>query len=184
MSTEKTSVLNVEAQTEKAGQAFKLFVNSQKENISDFINTIIAEDGTPSDAAIKVDDNGITLYQFAPDKGIVLAEQPEGSTYPVQVARYSELPEYSKYLMQDKEFLMLCVKTKDGKPDGKLGRFKSLNDAVLNFNTEGAKLAFKNWSDKDAAIEKRETKQEAKLLKMQEKANKALEQGTVVVDAE
>lgn len=154
------------AENERVGKAFATFINSQKENISGFVNTIISEDGTPSDAAIEVTDDTINVYQFAPDKGYVLGETAEGSKLPVELIKYKDLEVGKKYLLNFKEFISLCVKTKEGKPDGVLGRFKTQNDAVENFNTEGALTAYKNWSDREAAIEKREAKQQAKLKKL------------------
>jgi len=166
------------ADTQAALDAFSTFANSQRENVALFMNTIISENGTPSDASIEVTNEAIKLYQFAPDKGWVLGEQPEGAEVPVQLTQYKTLADGAKFLHPQKDgAVSLCVKTKEGSPDGILGRFKTLNDAINNFNTEGAITAYNNWKDREEAIAKREAKQEAKMLK---KLNKDLS----IVDAE
>jgi len=58
---------SIKSETEKVGQAFKTFLKSQSETISGFLNTIVMEDGTPSDASIEVTDDAVTIYQFTPD---------------------------------------------------------------------------------------------------------------------
>ncbi len=157
----------IKSETQAVADAFKTLVNSQRENMSGFINTIISgENGTPSDAAIEVDPDGITVYQFAPDKGYVLAEV-EGQDVPVQLARYKNLADGAKYLATQKDGpVVFCVKTKAGTPDAVLGRWKTLNDAIADYTSEPVKVQYKKWLDYQEILAKEATKTEARLKKL------------------
>lgn len=165
----------ITTETDAAQNAFVQFISNYKETIINYMNTIMGNDGTPVDAGIDVQDGNITLYQLAPDKGFVLGEQPQESMgdLPIQVKRYKDVMEGDRYIMQEQDRLVLHLKTEEGKPDAKLGVFKTLTDAVTEFNSESVKGVIKNYHDKEEAIAKREQKQEAKMKKLGAKAIEA-----------
>lgn len=153
------------AETEQVKSAFLTFIESQKEAIGGFLTTIIKDTGANADAQLKIEGDEITLYQLAPDKGYVLAEtgNPE---LPIQLGKYLEVPAGNKYVNQEKDLTVLYLRKPEGVADVKLGVFKSINDAVKEFNSESVKTVLKNLADREAAVEKQEAKTERRLEKL------------------
>lgn len=156
----------INAETDKAKHALVQFLDNYKETIVTYINTIIGNDGTPVDAGITVDgDDNVTIYQLAPDKGYVLGEEKQGEL-PMQLKQYKNVETGDRYIVPEQDRIVLHIKTEQGKPDVKLGVFKTLSDAVTEFNSDSVKEVIKNYNDRENAIAKREAKQEAKMKKL------------------
>jgi hypothetical protein len=124
-------------ENDKIAEAFKAFVMNYRTNISDFMNQLVNNDGSPCDSDI-IDEKGvITVYHIAPDKGFVLGEV-EGEV-PFQVMQYSTLADEKRYILPEKDRLSLMLKQPSGTVDIRLGAFKSLSDAATAWNSEPVK---------------------------------------------
>jgi hypothetical protein len=144
----------IKVENEKIAEAFKAFIMNYRTNISDFMNQLVNNDGSPCDSDI-VDEKGtIVVYHIAPDKGFVLGEVAEGKT-PFQVMQYTDLADEKRYILPEKDRLSLLLKQPTGAVDIRLGAFKSLSDAATAWNSEPvkAKLAeaeqYKKAKEKD-----------------------------------
>lgn len=143
---------NIEAQTELVKEGFINFVSNYRETFAEQLNTMLTHAGEQSDVAIEFSNGQLQIFQFAPDKGYVLGEV-EGDL-PIQLVQYSSLSEGQKYVVPTGDRLILFLKKSKERPDVKLGAFKSINDVVKDFNSEGVKQAIAAWEQKEKAEEK------------------------------
>lgn len=170
----------VTASNQHVKDAFLNFLTNYKDTISEYLNTVIANQGQPADAGVEVGDDGnVTLFQIAPDKGLIIAESPDAAT-PLAIVRYKELAVGSKYLMPKGERIGLFMKTAEGEQDPYFGTFKNLNDVVKGLSSKEVADGIKQWNNYRAAKEKEaeRTKKRLARLGMQ---NEAAEQETTDV---
>lgn len=156
--------LTVKVENAEVGNAVALFLENYKEAVSQFVNNVIVG----SDAFVeKTAEGEVSIYQFAPDKGNVIGKYEEGDE--VQLVKYGSLPIDAKYILLVGDKLTLFLKQPQGKADIKVGQFVNLNDAIVNFDSEGVNLhvehrkkALENEAKEKAKAEK---KIKQKLLK-------------------
>lgn len=129
----------IKVENEQVKTAFTNFIFQYKENIVDYMNQIVGNDGSPIDSGIEVKDGGITIYHIAPDKGFVLAKTPEGSAVPVQIMKYADVENNSLYILQEKGKNTLYIKQPKGEVDVIVGGFNSLNDVIKGIGSEQVK---------------------------------------------
>lgn len=157
--------LIIKAETQEVANTLKLFITTYKEQVNDFTNRVLTSQGTPVDAGVVVEGDDLVIYQMNPNKGFVLGEitQTLPMDAPVAVMDYSTLADGKRYVTIEGDRIFLFIKEPQGTPDPKIGAFKTLNDAVKEFNSESVKTAIKNFSDKKAA-EAKEAKRTEKRL--------------------
>ena len=158
--------LKTKTETEKVKKAFVTFIDSQKENIAGFLTTMLKDEGENADTQIKVEENEITIYQLAPDKGFVLVENNVVGELPMKLTKYKTIQEDIKYVTQEKDLIVLYIKKPEGVADIRLGVFKNLNDAVLNINSESVLNTIKMMKEREAAKEKAEAKTAKRLERL------------------
>lgn len=130
--------LIIKVENAQVEEAFKNFIFNYKDNITDYINQIIGNDGSPIDASVVVNDASITIYHIAPDKGFVIGEV-ENEEIPIQIQKYKSIPVDKRYIVQEKDRHVLYFKQEEGAVDIKLGAFKTLADVMIGFNSEAVK---------------------------------------------
>ncbi len=155
------------AETEEVANGTKMFLTTYKEQLTQFLMTIITNEGKPVDPGVKVENGVLTIYEIDPDKGFVLGET-EASTesLPLQLMKYENLGEGMKYVSQAGDKLYLSIKEPLGQPDPKLGIFKTLNDAVSELNSESVKEQIKRYVEKRDIDRKAEAKTEKRLERL------------------
>lgn len=126
----------IQVENDVVRDAFVNFLFNYKEHVVDYINKLVGNDGSPIDSGIAIENNQVTIYHIAPDKGFVMGETPDGSELPVQIAKYTDLADGKRYIIQDRDRLTLYYKQPTGQVDFVLGSFKTLNDAIKGFNTQ------------------------------------------------
>lgn len=156
---------NLKAENEGVGNVFMHFVATYGSTINDFINKSYEDAGQTADASVSVVNGEIVVYQQAPDKGYVLGEV-DNDEVPVQVVKYNTVAEGQRYITQQKDRLLLYIKTSEGKPDAVLGAFKTINDTIAGFNSAGVKTTMSAYADKVARETKAELKAEKRLAKL------------------
>lgn len=128
--------INVE--NDKIAEAFKAFILNYRSNISDFMNQLVNNDGSPCDSDIIEDKGVLTIYHIAPDKGYVLGEVT-GEKTPFQVMQYADLEDDKRYILPERERLSVLLKQPTGSVDIRLGAFKTLADAAAAWDSEPVK---------------------------------------------
>jgi hypothetical protein len=131
----------VRVENEHVANAFGLFLtNYGQDAITKFINNVVKNDAGSADAFMLKNKEGVwEIFQYAPDKGWVLAQSPIG----VQVATYKSLSTDDKYVVMDGDKLALFVKTPEGQSDLKIGHFLNINEAVTQIESESVNEAVK-----------------------------------------
>ena len=154
----------LKAETQEVADTVKMFLTTYKEQVVGFTNQVLSTQGQKVDAGLKVVDNTITVYQMNPDKGFVLGEVD--ALPPLELMDYQYLPEGQRYVTIEGDRVFLFIKEPQGTPDPKIGAFKTLNDAVIEFNSESVKTALKQYSEKKAAEEKARLKDEKRAIRL------------------
>jgi hypothetical protein len=159
--------ITIKAETQDVADAAKLFLTTYKEQVVGFTNQVLQAQGAQVDAGLKVIDDTIVIYQMNPDKGFVLGEvkATEGEAS-IAVMKYPDLPDGQRYVTIEGDRIFLFLKEPQGTPDPKIGAFKTLNDAVTEFNSQSVKDALKNYADKKAAQEKTAKRDENRLARL------------------
>lgn len=160
--------LIIKTETEAVKNGTQMFITTYKEQVSQFLQTVISNDGVPVDPGIHVIDGQLTIFELDPDKGFVLGET-ETSTeeLPLQLMKYTNLTDGKRYVIQSGDGkLYLCLKTPIGKPDPKFGAFKTLNDAVKELNSDSVKEVMTKWREKEDAMAKAEAKTQRRLERL------------------
>jgi hypothetical protein len=96
---------------------------------------------------------------------------------------YKELKDGLRYITIEGDRIYLFVKEPQGMPDPKIGAFKTLNDAVVEFNSESVKTALKQYADKKVADEKTKKRDENRKLRISG-GKEAVQGSESVTDAE
>jgi len=153
----------IKADTDAVKKSFISFVKSYKEAICDYLNLDLRDTGYLADSWITVENDELIAYQVAPEKGYVTGENQDKShgASPWVIIKWDKLPEGAKYIKHIKSGLTMYIKSEHGIPDLKIGEFKSIDDAVVEINSESVKNAV------SAALESKKAQ-----LKAMAKANK------------
>lgn len=128
--TISSSVIKFENDTIRG--AFESFVRNYKGNIESYLNMVLSNDGVPVDAFISTEGDSITVYQQAPNKGIVLAMVGDA----LNLGAYLDVEDEGLYGIVENGSIFLYYKQPKGTPDVKLGQFKTLSDAVKDWKSE------------------------------------------------
>jgi len=158
----------VKTETEQVKNGVQMFLTTYKEQVAQFLQTVISNEGVPVDPGVHVIDGQLTIFELDPDKGYVLGET-EASTedLPLQLMKYTNLEVGKRYVIQSGDGkLYLCLKTAVGKPDPKFGAFKTLNDSVKELNSDSVKEVMTKWKEKEDAMEKVDAKTQKRLEKL------------------
>jgi len=161
--------LTIKTETEQVKNGTQMFLTTYKEQLTQFLQTVISNEGVPVDPGVHVIDGQLNIFELDPDKGFVLGET-EASTedLPLQLMKYTNLEEGKRYVIQSGDGkLYLCLKTAVGKPDPKFGAFKTLNDSVKELNSESVKEVMTKWKEKEEATAKIDAKTEKRLAKLE-----------------
>lgn len=157
------------AENETIKNAFVNFITNYKANAADYMNQLVANDGGPCDAEIKLEDGVLTVYHIAPDKGFVLGETGNDEV-PIQVMQYKDLKAEKRYILPERDKLILFFKEQDGVADVRLGAFKTLADAITSFNSDLVKQEVEKFmkarKEKEAAIAKEQKRTENRLERL------------------
>lgn len=136
-----TSVIKFENETVRT--AFENFVRNYKGNVEQYLNMVLGNDGVPVDAFISTTGETITVYQQAPDKGLVLAMGASG----LILGAYLDVPNGELYGIVESGAIFLYLKEPKGSPDVKLGQFKTLTDAAKDWTSEAVTNRIKEVKD-------------------------------------
>lgn len=160
--------LTIKTETEAVKNGTQMFLTTYKEQLSQFLQTVISNDGTPVDPGVHMIDNQLTIFELDPDKGYVLGETKESTEeLPLQLMKYTNLEVGKRYVIQSGDGkLYLCLKQPIGKPDPKFGAFKTLNDSVKELNSDSVKDVMTKWAEKEAATLKGEEKTQKRLERL------------------
>lgn len=113
-------------ENEQIKNLFVMFLKNYTGPVCEFINAAAPHEGITADASMEFNDDAITLYQYAPDKGAVMGTfTPDVLT----VGQYKDLAVGGLYTIIGREGLHLMLKTDASTPDKLVGRYKTINDA-------------------------------------------------------
>lgn len=174
----------IKAETQDVADTVKTFITTYKEQVVGFTNQVLTAQGKPVDAGLKVVDNTITVYAMNPDKGFVLGEvvqDMDNTVDPIRLMNYTQLGDGLRYVTIEGDRIYLFLKEPQGTPDPKLGAFKTLNDAVVEFNSQSVKDAMKAYAEKKAADEKNRKKDEDRVKRINAAKEKAADTATDAV---
>lgn len=158
--------ISISAETEDVKKMFIQFLSNYKVQIAQYINQVLGNNGTPVDAGVDVDtvNETVKVYQVSPDKGFVIGNAGESSTPSLQ--QYQSLPVGSRYLIYEDNRVLLYLKEETGKPDTKIGAFRTLSDAVTEFNSEEVGKALKQIAEYKAAKAKEQKRTENRIARL------------------
>ncbi|HEY0751394.1 MAG TPA: hypothetical protein VGD26_09565 [Chitinophagaceae bacterium] len=160
----------IKVENKFVGDAVVLFFDNYKESIATFLNNVLKGETGSADAFIsKTAEGQLEVYQFAPDKGKVLA-QVDGS---VIFTDYKSLALDSKYVVYNGQHLALFLKRPDGESDIQVGRFANLNDVETQIDSESVRDAINHvlTGIKNAEVERKKIEKQARKLKKMVRVN-------------
>lgn len=129
----------IKVETDVVRDAFVNFLFNYKEHVSDYMNKLVGNDGSPIDSGVVIENGEVNIYHIAPDKGYIIGETDAEGELPFQIMKYSDLADDKRYIVQQKDSLLLYFKQPKGQVDFPLGSWKTLHDAIKGFNSEPVK---------------------------------------------
>lgn len=154
------------AENETIKDAFVNFINNYKVNAADYMNQLVANDGSPCDSEIKIENGVLTVYHIAPDKGFVLGETGD-EALPIQMMQYKNLESEKRYILPERDKLVLFYKNPEGEADLRLGAFKSLADVVLGFDSQPVKIELERVAEMKKAKKREDDRTKTRLERLQ-----------------
>lgn len=131
--------LRINADSEAVRDALEMFLSTYKEQVCEYINLELRDKGQLVDSGMTKNGDVLTFHQVAEDKGFVLAET--GGFPPVEIQKYTTVGEDELFIRSTKNGLTLFIKSESGIPDVKIGEFKTIDDAVTEFNSDSVTKA-------------------------------------------
>lgn len=175
--------LKINVENEVIKEAFTNFILNYKVNISDYMNQLVANDGGPIDSDVTFKDGQITVHHIAPDKGFVLGETGN-EELPIQIMQYANLEVDKRYILPEKDRLVLFLKEAIGVADYRLGAFKTLPDAMTGFNSEAVKVTMDKINDLKKAKKREEDRTKTRLERLSKQSEGEIEEAQVVENNE
>lgn len=166
--------LIIRVENEDTKNSLVTFIQQYKDNIAEFMNLLMKNNGHLADVGIKLgEDKVLEVTQIAPDKGWVLADIPSTSASEngevvegkeVSIVKYASVAIGDKYMVFKDGVIWVMIKDENGVPDTKIGQFKNLNDGINMFNSPEVLAQLDRV--------KKEIKKETKIIDKIKKADK------------